>query len=208
MSKPVYAADKPSDCHYCYFWTNGRKGCHLGRNNRYYLISLPPKPKSECDGCPYTRRSSALPSILRRLHRQRRQHEVCCADIHHHLQLRAKAQLLQKQIRFDVIQLAAEWHQLPRVQRAHIHPQIICEGQHRLLCLCRHLRRSRAGQIFRSLHHLIFQILPICAVADAYRRRAADHGDQYHIGGGFSSQRPAYSVSFRHAVPSIPLFPL
>ncbi len=42
MSKPVYTADKPSDCHYCYFWTNGRKGCRLGRNNCYYLISLPP----------------------------------------------------------------------------------------------------------------------------------------------------------------------
>ena len=69
LSKPVYAADKPSDCHYCYFWTNSRKGYHLGRNNRYYLISLPPKPKLECDGCPYTRRSSALPSILRRLPR-------------------------------------------------------------------------------------------------------------------------------------------
>ena len=25
LSKPVYTADKPSDCHYCYFWTNGRK---------------------------------------------------------------------------------------------------------------------------------------------------------------------------------------
>ena len=47
---------------------------------------------------------------------------------------RAEAQLLQKQIRLDMIQLAAEWHQLPRVQRAHIHPQIICEGQRRLLC--------------------------------------------------------------------------
>ena len=55
LSKPVYAADKPSDCHYRYFWTNGRKGCRLGRNNCYYLISLPPKPKSECDGCPYGR---------------------------------------------------------------------------------------------------------------------------------------------------------
>lgn len=55
LSKPVYTVDKPSDCHYCYFWTNGRKGCRLGRNNCYYLISLPPKPKSECDGCPYGR---------------------------------------------------------------------------------------------------------------------------------------------------------
>ena len=26
LSNPVYAADKPSDCHYCYYWTNGRKG--------------------------------------------------------------------------------------------------------------------------------------------------------------------------------------
>ena len=55
LSKPVYAADKPSDCHYCYYWTNGRKGCRLGRNNCYYLISLPPKSKSECDDCPYGR---------------------------------------------------------------------------------------------------------------------------------------------------------
>lgn len=36
LSKPVYTADKPSDCHYCYYWTNGRKGCRLGRNNCYY----------------------------------------------------------------------------------------------------------------------------------------------------------------------------
>ena len=38
LSKPVYAADKPSDCHYCYYWTNGRKGCRLGRNNCYYYF--------------------------------------------------------------------------------------------------------------------------------------------------------------------------
>ena len=38
LSKPVYAADKSSDCHYCYYWTNGRKGCRLGRNNCYYLL--------------------------------------------------------------------------------------------------------------------------------------------------------------------------
>lgn len=63
LSKPVYTADKPSDCHYCYFWTNGRKGCRLGRNNCYYLISLPPKPKSECDGCPYGRADSTKPNM-------------------------------------------------------------------------------------------------------------------------------------------------
>lgn len=64
LSKPVYTADKPSDCHYCYFWTNGRKGCRLGRNNCYYLISLPPKPKSECDGCPYGRDHPCIGYIL------------------------------------------------------------------------------------------------------------------------------------------------
>ena len=32
-----------------------QKGCRLGRNNCCYLILLPPKPKSECDGCPYGR---------------------------------------------------------------------------------------------------------------------------------------------------------
>ena len=67
LSKPVCAADKPSDCHYCYFWTNGRKGCRLGRNNCYYLISLPPKPKSECDGCPYGEITRALVGVRRRL---------------------------------------------------------------------------------------------------------------------------------------------
>ena len=68
LSKPVYAADKPSDCHYCYFWTNGRKGCRLGRNNCYYLISLPPKPKSECDGCvPMGEITRALVGVRRRL---------------------------------------------------------------------------------------------------------------------------------------------
>lgn len=67
LSKPVYTADKPSDCHYCYFWTNGRKGCRLGRNNCYYLISLPPKPKSECDGCPYGRDHPCMVGVRRRL---------------------------------------------------------------------------------------------------------------------------------------------
>ena len=26
LGKPVYTAGKPSDCHYCCFWTNDRKG--------------------------------------------------------------------------------------------------------------------------------------------------------------------------------------
>ena len=85
---------------------------------------------------------------------------------------------------------------------------LLAGGQIAVDALCRHLRRGSAGEILCRPCHLIFQILTVCAVADAYRRRADDHGNQYHIGGSFPSQRPAYSVSFRHAVPSIPLFPL
>lgn len=55
MSKTVYAADKPDDCRFCYFWKNRKQGCRLGKENCYYLISVPPKPKTECDGCPYGR---------------------------------------------------------------------------------------------------------------------------------------------------------
>ena len=58
MSKTVYAADKPNDCRYCYFWKN--KGCSLGKENCYYLISVPSMPKSECDGCPYGRHSPCI----------------------------------------------------------------------------------------------------------------------------------------------------
>ena len=50
-----YAADKPNDCRFCYFWKNDSTGCSLGKDNCYYLIAVPPKPKSECDGCPYGR---------------------------------------------------------------------------------------------------------------------------------------------------------
>lgn len=53
MNEKVYAQDKPRDCRYCYFWKNKKKGCTLGKGNCYYLISVPPEPKSECDGCPY-----------------------------------------------------------------------------------------------------------------------------------------------------------
>lgn len=55
MSKTVYAAEKPDDCRFCYFWKNRKQGCRLGKGNCYYLISVPPKPKTECDGCPYGR---------------------------------------------------------------------------------------------------------------------------------------------------------
>ena len=53
MNKTVYAADKPADCRSCHFWRNEK--CSLGQHNCYYLISAEPKPKSECDGCPYGR---------------------------------------------------------------------------------------------------------------------------------------------------------
>ena len=83
LSKPVYTADKPSDCHYCYFWTNGRKGCRLGRNNCYYLISLPPKPKSECDGCPYGRDHPCIgwctKKVMREVDVYKRQVRILCA---------------------------------------------------------------------------------------------------------------------------------
>lgn len=53
MSKIVYSPDKPNDCRYCHFWKNNKTGCCLGEENCYYLISVSPKPKSECEGCPY-----------------------------------------------------------------------------------------------------------------------------------------------------------
>ena len=40
-----YAADKPNDCRFCYFWKNDSTGCSLGKDNCYYLIAVPPKPK-------------------------------------------------------------------------------------------------------------------------------------------------------------------
>lgn len=55
MDKNIYAKDKPKDCRYCYFWRGKRKGCKLGEENCYYIIKAKPKPKSECDGCPYGR---------------------------------------------------------------------------------------------------------------------------------------------------------
>lgn len=52
MQEVRYAPDKPSDCRKCYFW---KSGCSLGKDNCYYLISVPLKVKTECDGCPYGR---------------------------------------------------------------------------------------------------------------------------------------------------------
>lgn len=50
-----YAADKPESCRHCYFWKRKKRCCGLGEENCYYLIIEKPKPKTECDGCPYGR---------------------------------------------------------------------------------------------------------------------------------------------------------
>lgn len=61
MDRIRYAADKPQDCKYCYFWQGKVKGCQ--RQQCYYF--LPEKPKEavtnispvqgECKDCPYGR---------------------------------------------------------------------------------------------------------------------------------------------------------
>lgn len=53
MPKEIYADDKPKDCKFCYFWRGKNMGCRLGKENCYYLVQVAPKPKSECDDCPY-----------------------------------------------------------------------------------------------------------------------------------------------------------
>lgn len=59
MSKNVYAADKPNDCRYCYFWKNNGVGCESGTENRYYRVQ-PKKAVSECSDCPYGRASPCI----------------------------------------------------------------------------------------------------------------------------------------------------
>ena len=68
--KTQYAADKPSDCRYCYYWKNKRTGCSLGKANCYYRISPPPKLKSECDGCPYGRAQPCIGWCTKKLLRE------------------------------------------------------------------------------------------------------------------------------------------
>ena len=38
--KTQYAADKPSDCRYCYYWKNTRKGCSLGEFHRHLNLKV------------------------------------------------------------------------------------------------------------------------------------------------------------------------
>ena len=54
MSEIRYAADKPKDCKYCYFWRGKQRGCLLTEERCYYI--LPPKEEKEkgpCEDCPY-----------------------------------------------------------------------------------------------------------------------------------------------------------
>lgn len=75
MNKTIYAADKPSDCRYCYFWTSDKKGCHLGEANCYYRLEQKPKRKAnnECNGCPYGVHSPCIgwctKNLMKELHR-------------------------------------------------------------------------------------------------------------------------------------------
>lgn len=75
MSEVRYAADKPKECKYCYFWEGKKKGCQLGEERCYYL--LPPekekKKKSPCDGCPYGRVSPCIGYCLREIQQNRKE---------------------------------------------------------------------------------------------------------------------------------------
>lgn len=54
MQEKRYSPDKPSDCSKCYFWKGKIKGCGLGEENCYYLITFSSdQTQSQCDGCPY-----------------------------------------------------------------------------------------------------------------------------------------------------------
>lgn len=68
-TKTRYAADKPKDCRYCYFWEGKKKGCKLGEDQCYYILpeKKPEKKKSPCDGCPYGRVSPCIGYCIRQL---------------------------------------------------------------------------------------------------------------------------------------------
>lgn len=51
--KIVYAADKPGDCRYCYYWQPERRKCRMGEENCYYLLRPERRKANPCDGCPY-----------------------------------------------------------------------------------------------------------------------------------------------------------
>ena len=55
MSGYEYAADKPEDCRYCFFYDHCRSKCRLGKLNCYYLIAVDENEEFPCDTCPYHR---------------------------------------------------------------------------------------------------------------------------------------------------------
>ena len=69
MTGVRYAADKPKDCRYCYFWEGKQKDCSLTEERCYYI--LPPKeekkPASPCDGCPYSRPNPCIGFCMRNI---------------------------------------------------------------------------------------------------------------------------------------------
>ena len=75
MSEVRYAADKPKECKYCYFWEGKKKGCQLGEERCYYILPLEEekKKKSPCDGCPYGRVSPCIGYCLREIQQNRKE---------------------------------------------------------------------------------------------------------------------------------------
>ncbi len=75
-----YAADKPKECAYCYFWRGKRKDC--GRRECFYLISekkqgqedlsekdhgQPLGEKDSCGGCPYGKHSPCIGYCIKKI---------------------------------------------------------------------------------------------------------------------------------------------
>lgn len=78
--KRNYAADKPSECRYCYFWRGKRKGC--GRTECFYLLSegilekenLPGRDVGQtigengsCQGCAYGKHAPCIGYCIKKL---------------------------------------------------------------------------------------------------------------------------------------------
>lgn len=69
MENMRYAADKPKECKYCYFWNWNKNCCSLTMEQCYYI--LPPKeklkPKSVCDGCAYAKNAPCIGYCMRNI---------------------------------------------------------------------------------------------------------------------------------------------
>lgn len=75
MSELRYAADKPKECRFCYYWSGKNKCCELGKENCYYLLpdKKPAKEKSDYDGCPYGRVNPCIGYCLRNIMQEHNQ---------------------------------------------------------------------------------------------------------------------------------------